>query len=139
MDTAKKLTKLRKEKGLSQEEVAKLIGVGRTTYLKYENGENRPVRKLKELSRLFGVSYDFLLNNDLPQSEVHEPPAAYGTERNLDALLSRSGYLTYSDKPLNDKQLRTLREIVRAYIKEESNNEEAPTNSYRNGKNIRKQ
>jgi len=52
MDTGKRLRELREARGLSQEEVAKAIGVGRVTYLKYENGENRPVRKLKELSSL---------------------------------------------------------------------------------------
>ena len=45
MNTGKRLRELREAKGLSQEEVAKAIGVGRVTYLKYENGENRPVRQ----------------------------------------------------------------------------------------------
>lgn len=66
MDTGKRLRELREARGLSQEEVAKAIGVGRVTYLKYENGENRPVRKLKELSSFFKVSIDYLLGNDSP-------------------------------------------------------------------------
>ena len=71
MDTGKRLRNLREERGLSQEDVAKAIGVGRVTYLKYENGENRPVRKLKELSAFFNVSIDYLLGNDTPaQSEA---------------------------------------------------------------------
>lgn len=61
MNTGQRLKQLREEKGLSQEEVAKLIGVGRTTYLKYESGENRPVRKLDELTRLFNVSSDYIM------------------------------------------------------------------------------
>ena len=68
MDTGKRLRELREARGLSQEEVAKAIGVGRVTYLKYENGENRPVRKLKELSSFFKVSIDYLLGNDTPIS-----------------------------------------------------------------------
>lgn len=62
--TGKRLKALREARGLSQAEVASLIGVGRTTYLKYENGENKPVRKLNELAKLFNVSIDFLLGND---------------------------------------------------------------------------
>ena len=50
MDTGRILRTLREERGLSQEEVAKAIGIGRVAYLKYESGENRPVRKLTELS-----------------------------------------------------------------------------------------
>lgn len=64
MFTGDRLKKLREERGLSQAEVAKAIGVGRTTYLKYETGENKPTRKLEELSRLFSVSYDYLLGRE---------------------------------------------------------------------------
>ena len=63
--TAKRLKQLREEKRLSQNEVAKLIGISRTAYVKYESGENRPIRKLNELSALFNVSTDYLLGNDV--------------------------------------------------------------------------
>ena len=75
MDTGKRLRELREARGLSQEEVAKAIGVGRVTYLKYENGENRPVRKLKELSSFFKVSIDYLLGNDTPTTEKPASPS----------------------------------------------------------------
>lgn len=68
MNTGKRLRDLREARGLSQEEVAKAIGVGRVTYLKYENGENRPIRKLKELSAFFNVSIDYLLGNEPAES-----------------------------------------------------------------------
>lgn len=48
-----RLRSLREQRGQSQEEIAKLIGVGRTTYLKYESGENKPTRKLRELATLY--------------------------------------------------------------------------------------
>lgn len=67
MNTGEKLRMLREIKKMSQNDVAKQIGVGRTTYLKYETGENRPVRKLKELSKVFGVSYDYLLDDDMEE------------------------------------------------------------------------
>jgi len=56
-----RLRSLREQRGQSQEEIAKLIGVGRTTYLKYESGENKPTRKLKELSALFNVTTDYIM------------------------------------------------------------------------------
>lgn len=61
MNTGNRLKQLREAKGLSQSEVAKIIGVGRTTYLKWESGENQPTRKLDQLSRFFNVSIDYLL------------------------------------------------------------------------------
>lgn len=69
MNTGQKLRFLREKAGYSQEEVAKILGIGRTTYLKYETGENRPTRKLNELARLFNVSTDYLLGNDPPRTE----------------------------------------------------------------------
>ena len=37
--TAQRLRKLRLDKELSQNEVAKILGISRTAYVKYENGQ----------------------------------------------------------------------------------------------------
>lgn len=68
--TASRLRALREQKGLSQSDVAKLIGVTRTAYVAYETGANKPVRKLEELSALFGVSADYILGNDKSETEI---------------------------------------------------------------------
>ena len=68
--TGRRLRELREAKQLSQSEVAKLIGVGRTTYLKYETGENKPVRKLNELANFFDVSIDYILGKDEDASSI---------------------------------------------------------------------
>lgn len=69
MNTGQRLKKLREDMGLSQEEVAKRIGVGRTTYVKYETGDSKPIRKINELSRLFGVDADYILCIDSPEKK----------------------------------------------------------------------
>lgn len=67
--TGERLRSLREQRGQSQDDIAKLIGVGRTTYLKYETGENKPTRKLKELSALFNVSTDYIMGlSDSPNT-----------------------------------------------------------------------
>ncbi|WP_288840695.1 helix-turn-helix domain-containing protein [uncultured Mitsuokella sp.] len=72
--TSERLQALRKARGYSQQDVANLIGVGRTTYLKYENGDNKPTRKINELARLFQVSTDYLLGNtDSPVAPDQAP------------------------------------------------------------------
>lgn len=77
--TSERLQALRKARGYSQQDVANLIGVGRTTYLKYENGDNKPTRKINELARLFQVSTDYLLGNTdspvAPDQVPTQPPA----------------------------------------------------------------
>lgn len=64
MNTAEKIKKLREDHGLSQEQLAKIIGVDRTTIVKYETGASRPTRYLKEIAQYFNVTTDYLLNND---------------------------------------------------------------------------
>lgn len=75
MNAGNRLKQLREEKGLSQSEVAKIMGVGRTTYLKWENGENQPTRKLDQLSQFFNVSIDYLLGKSdvktIPNKNQH--------------------------------------------------------------------
>ncbi len=61
MNMPQRLKMLREQKKLSQDELAKLIGVDRTTINKYESGASKPTRKLEELARAFDVSSDYIL------------------------------------------------------------------------------
>ncbi len=68
--TAYRLRELREKIGLSQREVAKKIGVTRAAYNKYENGASKPIRRLDELSALFGVSTDYILGKNESEFET---------------------------------------------------------------------
>lgn len=63
MEFAERLRELRKEKGMSMEDVGKYIGVGRSNIFKYEHGmiTNVPPEKTEMLAELFGVSRSYLL------------------------------------------------------------------------------
>ena len=115
MDTGKRLRELREARGLSQEEVAKAIGVGRVTYLKYENGENRPVRKLKELSSFFKVSIDYLLGNDTPTTEKPDAPSKRDMN-DLAKFLNKTEVMfdgdTYNLSEEDQQKLRNALEFV---------------------------
>jgi len=59
-----KLQKLRKEKGLSQEELAEMLGVSRQSVSKWESGSTYPeTEKLVILSEIYGVTLDSLLKD----------------------------------------------------------------------------
>ena len=61
---------LRKEKNLLQKDIAKAINVGRSTYVKYENGDSEPSLKiLIELATFFDVSTDYLLEKTNNRNE----------------------------------------------------------------------
>ena len=82
--TGNRLRRLREDRGLTQAEVANRLGIQRVTYLKYETGENKPVRKLNELADFFNVSIDYLLGNDEnPKSKSNEFVELSKDERQL--------------------------------------------------------
>ena len=57
-----RLRKLRKAKGLRQEELSEIIGVQKSTVSLYEKDKNNPSDKVKiEIARYFNVSLDYLL------------------------------------------------------------------------------
>lgn len=66
MEFHKNLKLYRKQLGLTQEELAKLLGVAKTTYSSYEQGARMPdIETQKSLSILFGVGLDTLHSFDL--------------------------------------------------------------------------
>ena len=63
MEFHEKLQELRKQKGLTQEELAEALYVSRTAVSKWESGRGYPsIDSLKELSSYFSVSIDDLLS-----------------------------------------------------------------------------
>ena len=64
-----KLKILRKKKGLTQQEVAELLNVGRVTYTKWEKGNREPnFENLSMLACIFDVSLDYLLGDYLQKA-----------------------------------------------------------------------
>ncbi len=56
-----RIKELRKQKRLTQEQISARLGVGRTTYLGYENGKiGIPAKRLEQLADMFGVSIDYI-------------------------------------------------------------------------------
>ena len=57
-----RLKQLRKEKGLTQQEVADLLGIDRRSYSAYETGVNSiNAQTLIRLSRIYSASIDYML------------------------------------------------------------------------------
>lgn len=60
-----RLKELRLQKGVTQQEVAREIGCSANNYARYEREEREPdCATLKQLSKFFGVSIDYILYND---------------------------------------------------------------------------
>lgn len=82
MKMADKIHALRKEKGLSQEQLAESLGVSRQSVSKWESGQSVPdLDKILPLSKLFAVSTDFLLDEDAERSQALPQPKSQTTLR----------------------------------------------------------
>lgn len=65
MEFNEKLQELRKQKGLTQEELAERLYVSRTAVSKWESGRGYPnIESLKSIAKYFSVSIDVLLSGD---------------------------------------------------------------------------
>ena len=75
MEFNEKLQELRKQKGLTQEELAEQLYVSRTAISKWESGRGYPnIDSLKAIARFFSVTVDELLSSDeiLTIAEVNQ-------------------------------------------------------------------
>lgn len=62
MKLSEKLVKLREKNNYSQEEIAKYLNIGQTTYSRYENLKTYPdIFTIKKLAKLYNISIDTLL------------------------------------------------------------------------------
>ena len=74
MELSERLVHLRKQKGLSQFDVAETLHVSRQAISKWESGSSIPsTDNLRLLGNLYGVTVDFLLNGEENQ-QISEPP-----------------------------------------------------------------
>ncbi len=65
MTLGQKLKEIRKKFGLSQEQLAEIMNVSRQAITKWEKDRGTPdVSNLQELSKIFGITVDYLLNNE---------------------------------------------------------------------------
>lgn len=73
MNLDAKIYKLRKEKGLSQEALAELVGTTRQAISKWENNQGYPeTEKMLMISNVFEGSVDSLLKDEKIETEADE-------------------------------------------------------------------
>ena len=92
MRFADKLIQLRKEKGLSQEDLADSLGVSRQAVSRWEQGNTFPdLPNLQKIVKVFGVSADYLIcddyreeghNDNAPVSETDKPQSQFDFKAN---------------------------------------------------------
>lgn len=94
MQISNRIQKLRKEKGLSQDQLAGEIGVSRQAVSKWESQQSLPdVEKLIALSDYFGVSTDYLLKGT--ENNIGSPYKNEKQNKKSDYLFPIIGKILY--------------------------------------------
>ena len=127
MEFHEKLQELRKNRGLTQEELAEVLYVSRTAISKWESGRGMPnIESLKAISKFFKVSLDDLLSgeellviaeDDHKQKELYIRDLVYGL---LDCSMALLLWLPFfgqsADGVIQEVSLLALTEI-QLYLK----------------------
>ncbi len=117
LETAARLTALRKEKGLSQEELAERLGVSRQAVSKWERAESSPdTDNLIALARLYGVTLDELIccpaapdpDRVLMNQAEDEPAAEYVAEESVSWDASAGAEAALVDDEAGSAEPRTV-------------------------------
>lgn len=107
IEFANRLAELRKEKGLSQEDLAEKLGVSRQAVSKWERGEATPDSdNLIALSSIYGVSLDELVHQKNPQ------PKEEKIEVEAEHVINPGAKQRGEETGPSHKRLRTIEAIV---------------------------
>lgn len=99
-----RLKQLRTAAGMTQQDVARLLGVDRTTYVKYENGNSDPsTATLVRLADYFGVSVDYLIG------QKEKAPTQEGERKKINTITIAGRDGSYIVKQLTDEQLQAFK------------------------------
>ena len=94
---AKKLVQLRHEMGMTQDQVAKSLGIKRSTYAYYERSTTPPLNILNRLAKIFNVLVDnlsggegikYIIEHSETMATINCPPPQYVTNPSNPSELS---------------------------------------------------
>lgn len=103
---AKRIKLLRKQKGLTQKQLADLLDISASTVAMYETGRREPdTQTLNKFAELFGVSVDYLLGREKTDMER--------LEENLALLDPRIQQAYRSLQDMDEEDLNFTLELIK--------------------------
>ncbi|WP_337970273.1 helix-turn-helix domain-containing protein [Virgibacillus salexigens] len=105
------LRSLRKEKGLTAEEVALRVNIGRSTYAGYEKERRKPpINVLVKLAKFHNTSIEYILGLSNNKHSIKD-------QSDLSIYLSNQ-CLYWKGNPITDKQIKLLNDLCENIISE---------------------
>lgn len=118
MGFSDRLETLRKSINLSQEELAKILNINRTSIVHYENKNSGRIPKLDTLEQIadfFEVSIDYLLDRtDDPGVTAEEEQFISDTDQLSLAELQKKYQITVDGEPASDEELEATIDFIRS-------------------------
>lgn len=115
---AQKLKELRKNAGMTQEDLSKVLGVGRSTISEYERGVIEPKRKtLTTLSACFNVPIEYFFD----KCEPNEKNIVKDIELSIQDIIFDLEYSqipnTYDNKKLSENDEKIIAEMLKSVMR----------------------
>lgn len=103
MTVGERIADLRKHRGLSQYQLAKLLNIATSTLGMYETGKRKPnVEMLEQIAEFFNVSTDYLLGRDPREDDLKTADLA-----DDDTIFAFEG------KPIPEQDLEYMKRLLR--------------------------
>lgn len=108
MSTGSKIHDLRKEKRVSQTELAKMVHVSQATVTAWETGKAEPSSSaLNALANYFNVTTDYLLGRESKADKVHN----MSVDEALGTIMSFEG------QPVTEHDKKVMKDLLESYLR----------------------
>lgn len=118
MGFSNRLETLRKSINLSQEELAKILNINRTSIVHYENSNSGRIPRpdtLEQIADFFDVSIDYLLDRtDDKEVTIEEEGFISDTDDLPLTELQKKYQITVDGEPASDEELEAAIEFIRS-------------------------
>ena len=135
MKFGEKLRKLRMEKGMTQEAVAKAAGIGYRTYTGYEQNGRYPKKRevYGKLAAVFGCNVNYLLTED--EEFISTAAASYGSrgKRQAEELVAELSGLFAGGELSEEDMDAVMIAMQKAYFDCKQDNKKYTPKKYRDG------
>jgi transcriptional regulator with XRE-family HTH domain len=88
----KKIKQLRKNAGLKQADLAKLVGVSRPNISFWENADYPPLEAINKICKVLGMELWRFFSEDPPENQLRDIPSKYADLINEISQLSKGEY-----------------------------------------------
>lgn len=111
---ANKIVNLREEGNITQSELARRLGLDKSSMSKIESGSRKvSTDELKRISEIFEVSTDYLLGNTIDRNGHTPSWATNDDKKDLKRFLEENANgMTYGGEGLTDEEQKQVRRIL---------------------------